>query len=76
VTSSKVSMTLNPSVYQAEHAAVHSVGERVGAAKASVERSAKANLGRGLKATNKAREMAKVRASSMITLNFFEMTFN
>ena len=50
---------------------MHSVGERVGAAKASVERSAKANLGRGLEATNKAREMAKVRIILEVTLARF-----
>jgi hypothetical protein len=55
---------------------VHSVGERVGAAKASVERSAKANLGRGLEATNKAREMAKVRIILEVTLARFIRPLN
>lgn len=55
---------------------MHSVGERVGAAKASVERSAKANLGRGLEATNKAREMAKVRIILEVTLARFIRPLN
>jgi hypothetical protein len=46
--------------YQMVHAA-HAVGERMGAAKATFERTAKVNLGRGFEATANAKMMAKVR---------------